>query len=159
MALGLSRCGARAPQVEGLPHMSSLGAGRLALPVGEHIREHLRIRVLQIEVRCRNRLAISLQPPSDMMHSPGARMSTRQSQALVAIFLIVILGLCLLHFGVDGSDMGGQDPCLSLGAGLILVFALVAFWHSSWMILEPVSTRYATSLYLSSPPPKRSLLP
>jgi len=93
-----------------------------------------------------------------MMQALGARMSTRQSQALVAISLIVILGLCLLHLGVDGSDMGGQDPCLSLGAGLILVFALVAFWQSSWMVLEPLSTRYGASLYLTSPPPKRSLL-
>jgi len=111
-----------------------------------------------MRVRYRTKLAISLQPPGDMMQALGARMSTRQSQALVAISLIVILGLCLLHLGVDGSDMGGQDPCLSLGAGLILVFALVAFWQSSWMVLEPLSTRYSASLYLTSPPPKRSLL-
>lgn len=77
------------------------------------------------------------------------------------MLLLMVLGVCLIHFGADGSGMGmgAQDPCLSLGTGLILLFALVAFWHSGWVVLEPVTVPYATSLYLSSPPPKPSLLP
>jgi hypothetical protein len=94
-----------------------------------------------------------------MMHMTGPKLSRGQSQALVALLLVVVLGLCMVHLQADGSDMGPHDPCLSFAVGIILVFALVAFWHSSWVVLEPASTWYTISLYLSSPPPKRSLLP
>jgi hypothetical protein len=94
-----------------------------------------------------------------VMRFTRLEVSRGHAQIFVAMLLLVVLGLCLAHFGADGSDMGAQDPCLTLGAGLISLFALVAFWHSSWVVLEPVTTRYANSPYLSSPPPKRSLLP
>jgi len=94
-----------------------------------------------------------------VMRIAGAKVSRRRAEALLAMLLLVVLALCVVHFGAEGSSMGATDPCLSLGTGLILVFALVAFWHSSWVVLEPASTRYATPLHLSSPPPKRSLLP
>lgn len=116
------------------------------------------IRVLQEETALKPSWQFACKCPTSMMHMTGAKFSRGQSQALVALLLVVILGLCMVHFQADASEMGTQDPCLGLAVGLILVFALITFWQCSWIMTDPISVRYGTSLYPAFPPPKRSIL-